>query len=206
MRPFLVAVAALAMAGCFHAVGEPVKDAGTDAGHPDSGVPDAGPHFTDGGCDGPTDCMGTRTPVNFCGLVGGAGWSCVDHACLWECNGGRTCEVTQTNDGGCIHCDTLGTECRDSFCPNSGTRNATIESSNCSPVAVSNQVMVTGGDGCTYRMLLGQMDLGTFQQVGGGDFLASFPFLGGTCTGAILPTGAERWVFDCPSCEFVVRF
>src|SRR3954470_10622826 len=109
MRPILVVVAAVAMAGCFHAVGEPGKDAGQpdgghpDAGAPDAGAPDAGPHFTDGGCDGPTDCLGTRMPVNFCGVVGGAGWSCVDHACLWECNGGRTCEVSQTPDGGCIH-------------------------------------------------------------------------------------------------------
>jgi hypothetical protein len=41
--------------------------------------------------------------------------------------------------------------------------------------------------------------------VGGGDFIADFA-PGGRCTGTILPTGAERWVFNCPACQFVLRF
>jgi hypothetical protein len=205
VRRFLVVAAAVSVTGCFHAVDEPTKDAGIDAGA-DAGL-DAGRHFTDGGCDAPDDCLGSRMPVMFCGIVAGAGWSCVDNACLWECNGGRTCETSESPDGGCIHCDTLGTECRDSFCTNAGTRNATIDSSNCSAIAMGTAAVVSGGDGCNYSLTLANdRALGGFQEVGGGDFLATFDPLGGTCTGAILPTGAERWVFDCPTCEFVVRF
>jgi hypothetical protein len=160
----------------------------------------------DGGCNSPADCPGSEPSIPFCGAAAGAGWSCVDSACLWECNGGRTCEVTNTPDGGCIHCDTLGTECRDDFCPANTMMTGHIEHSTCATLQVMAPVSVSTSGACIFNFSVTGTSFGDFQQVGGGDFLANFPALGGTCTGTFLPTNAERWEFNCPGCEFDILF
>jgi hypothetical protein len=212
----------LSLAGCqcFQPVDELPTDSGTGGGAAGGsggggasasgggtstgGGSGGGTAFTDGGCGAPADCSGTQMSVPFCGAVAGAGWSCVDHSCLWECNGGRTCEIDA--DAGCVHCDNLGTECAQTFC-SATTRMATIESSTCGAPQKGNPAVVSGGTGCDFLLTVGgEIDLGHIQQVAGGDFIADFPALGGECTGTILPTNLERWVFNCPGCQFVVSF
>lgn len=158
--------------------------------------------FSDAGCTQPSSCVGMPASVPFCGAAGGLGWSCIENRCLWECNGGRVCDITQTPDGGCLTCAATGTSCRDRFCV-ANTRMATIESSSCGLVGF---VTISGGAGCRYSAGGDAGVVGTFEELQGGEFLGEFPSLGGTCTGAMLPTGAERWVFNCPGCQLVVRF
>jgi hypothetical protein len=84
---------------------------------------------------------------------------------------------------------------------------ATIEDSTCGAPQKGNAAVVSGGTGCDFLLTVGaEIDLGHIQQVAGGDFIADFPALGGECTGTILPTNLERWVFNCPACQFVVAF
>ena len=165
-------------------------------------VGDSGMGHGDGGCVQPGECVGTPANVPFCGAAGGLGWSCIDNRCLWECNGGRVCDITQTPDGGCLTCATGGTQCRGRFCANN-TRLAEVESSTC---GLSGAVTITGGAGCRYQASGDAGVVGSFEELQGGEFLADFPSLGGTCTGSGLPTGLERWVFNCPGCQLVVRF
>jgi hypothetical protein len=220
MRRFLCL--ALCLTGCLQVVGETSPDSGAGGGGVGGGAgggagiggganvgggsaSGGGTAFVDGGCDAPADCPGSQTAVQFCGAVGGAGWSCVDHSCLWECNGGRTCEID--TDAGCLHCDNLGTECAQSFC-GSMTRNANIQSSTCTALPMGSAVQLTGSAGCDYDFELGGGvgTIGHIQEVSGGDFIANLPLLGGECTGTMLPTNVERWVFNCPGCQIVVEF
>jgi hypothetical protein len=120
--------------------------------------------------------------------------------CLWECNGNRTCELDL--DAGCIHCDNVGEECRGTFC-SSSTQMVHIESSTCTALQGGTSGSLTGDTSCFFKLMVGT-DLGVIQEVSGGDFIADFPDLGGRCTGTFLPTNAERWVFNCPGCQFVV--
>jgi hypothetical protein len=156
---------------------------------------------SDGGCTTAAQCTGTRASVPFCGPAGGAGWSCVANACLWECNGGRVCDVTQTPDGGCLTCGTPGTTCRDRFCAD-GLRLADVESSTCN---LSGTIQLIG-TGCRYGVQGDAGVFGTLELLQGGEILANLGTHGGLCTGTFLPTGLERWVLNCPQCQFVVRF
>lgn len=159
----------------------------------------------DAGCTRETDCSGTRPAIPFCGPAGGAGWSCVDRACLWECNGGRSCTPRFTPDGGCLTCGAM-TACRGTFCPASAPRAADIEHSTCMLPFDALSISTDGGCRFVATPADGGAAAGTFEQLSGGDFLGTFPGLGGTCTGTGLPTGVERWVFNCPTCQFIVRF
>lgn len=171
------------------------------------------PGTPDAGCTAAADCMGSRPSSQWCGVAGGLGFSCVDHRCLWECNGGRVCSTDFTSDGGCITCGTGTPVCRGrGFCQGSTTRDAIVESSGCptwpGTALRFDRVTVSGGGSCRYRayQTAGTQELGTFDELASGDFLADFPDFGGTCTGSSLPTGLERWVFNCPACQFVLRF
>lgn len=156
----------------------------------------------DGGCTAAAQCTGTRQSVPFCGPAGGAGWSCIANACLWECNGGRVCDVTQTPDGGCLTCGTPGTTCRDRFCAD-GERIGEIESSTCN---LTGSFTIGGNTGCRYGVGGDAGVWGSLEILQGGEILANIGSHGGLCTGTFLPTGLERWVLNCPQCQLVVRF
>ncbi len=156
-----------------------------------------------GGCATEASCSGAGPSLPFCGPAGGAGWSCIDARCLWECNGGRTCTTRATPDGGCITCAGT-TSCRDRFCT-AEAFTLSVEHTSC---ALPFDVLTAVSDGgCVYAAAPadGGAAAGTFERLASSDFLASFPAAGGACTGTGLPTGVERWVFNCPTCQFILR-
>ena len=221
MRYLLIAL--LSSCTCFNPVDER-PDAGNGGGAGGGGTGGAaggsaggaggGAARNDGGCDAVRDCSGTRDNVRFCGPAGGAGWSCIGHECLWECNGARVCDVDQKPDGGCLSCGAQGPSCRGRFCSNN-VRTARVEDATCTLWPGTTQfflnanVTVSGGAGCRYDayQAAGVQQLGQFEELSGnGEFLADFPTFGGTCTGIIMATGLERWLFNCPDCQFVLTF
>lgn len=174
-----------------------------DASTVDTGFPDAGNMR----CTSPADCSGAAETVAVCGS---AAYSCIDHSCVWECEGGRACEVP--NLGDCI-------ECEDTFaCPQVrcgiAEQNATIEAATegCD-VYPRTAALIPGAKArlfstarpCSTALEIEGVGLvGTFIEYDDFRYVGHFPELGGTCTGVQAPTGAIRFIFSCPLCQFVV--
>lgn len=83
-----------------------------DAGILDADTPDLGPF----GCLRPEDCPQDFEPFSL-PTCPNSGWSCLDHACTWDCaQPGRTCEVILGPTGDCVVCEGSNTVCPDVAC------------------------------------------------------------------------------------------
>lgn len=185
---------------------------GTAGGAAGGGLGGSGGSGTDGGgqCDVAADCGGTRPSVQFCSAITGASFSCINRQCLWECNGGRTCSIGSLDGQPCEQCGMV-TSCELGNCK-AIVRAAQVESSTCASYP-GTQVPFPGdswqlsGTDCRFdaHQSDGGIRFGTVSRLDDGDFVADFGPLGGQCTGIGLPTGLERWLFNCPGCQFVLR-
>lgn len=180
-----------------------------DAGSPDASSPDGG--SGDGGsasCTTAGNCSGPRDSVGFCSKPG---WSCVVGACLYECEGRRTCELTAS---GCFVCDNGAPACNATMCgPASASARVEMTTHGCdsypgmtSPFDGQELLTKPLGGCATALQLVNGPDMGSFQELTDHELLADFAALGGRCTGSYLPTGALRMVFNCPACQFVIMF
>lgn len=166
------------------------------------GAVDAGSN--DGGCATYLDCSGSEGNVTFCqGVEGSSSYSCIDGQCLWECHGHRDCE----HDGGCETCTTpVSNECGMPGCVSFVTGcTGRIEQSTCGTFD-GESISASGDAAC--GVTIGFCDGGTFGswvQYDANHAAGTFaPF--GECTAEQLPTGAIRWVVNCPGCQLVVQF
>lgn len=171
-----------------------------------------------GACNTPNDCRGTPSSSRWCNNHS-AGFSCVEHACIWECPTtapGRTCGIEQTNycrhcgsngDGG-VNCPLTGTtQCGDHF------PTITVEETSCSTWPDSGtpftQVQFMRGASARCSWLVHNPDhtevLGTVWRLDNYEFIAYFPGLGGWCVGRSAFTGVPRSLFSCPKCEFTLQ-
>lgn len=208
-------VAVLPGCQCLVPVDEP--DAGHDAGR-DAGL-DAGTDagLSDAGCTRAAQCTSGPQPTsNWCGTSPpGAGFSCVESTCLWECpltSAGRTCTVDQANY--CLRCGDAGTTCplsNNCAVPTTiGT--ATVEpGSACttwpgtSTPFADVTLMRTASAQCRYFVSGAGQSLGELWRLDDGEYLAYFPGFGGWCTGRSAFTGVPRAIFNCPACQFVLE-
>ena len=199
-----VALAALALAGCFTPVIEahphPVhKDGGSDGGTHDGG-------FTDGGCVTFQDCH--PSDAGLCGAAGSPSPSCISGTCLSECPGGRTCTVSDPsvvkNDGGfCLTCGADGgmRSCSAKSCVPGPHCTLRILASNCPGLPLDAGFMVTTRADCQ-QIVPG---LGEWVTLSSSEAIANFSSLGGTCLGVDLFTALPRMTFSCPQCQFVTE-
>jgi hypothetical protein len=227
MRASIVVLCALSLAGCQcdyrypdgggpggtdaggadasgHSDGSTGDAGSADAGGPDGGGPDGGTAT----CATAGDCSGPRDSVGFCSKPG---WSCVASACLYECEGRRTCNFTAS---GCFVCDNGAPACNASLCgPTGASARVEMNTHGCDSYPGTTglfngqelQVKLLGGCANQVALVNGPV-MGTFQELTDNELLADFAALGGRCTGGYLPTGALRVVFNCPACQFVVVF
>jgi hypothetical protein len=115
------------------------------------------------------------------------------------------------NPAGCLVC-TVPASCPVTSCPISTIGTSTVEDATCpffpgtSVPFKGAQVTVTTDSTCQISGYLaaGVAPLGNWRMLSTYDYLGDFPGLGGLCTGAQLPTGALRIVFNCPDCQFVI--
>ena len=178
--------------------------------------------YVSGICDGgvpactfASDCHGDAGSVPWCALPdSGAGFSCISGSCVWECPGGRAC--TANVDAGCLNCVVpLSGVCvgLDGGCANPGGT-AIVESSTCANPIVAPPTPFTGtqlafapvGDCGSEVSVSGGAPIGQVVELSTTELIGDFPSMGGACTGQILPTNAQRFLLNCPSCQFVVRF
>ena len=191
----------------------PALDAGLDGGV-DAGT-DAGTPSSDGGCARATQCTaGPQPTTNWCGASPpDAGFSCVANACVWECpttGAGRTCIVDMGSY--CLRCgDDAGTPCPSSTNCGPMTATATVEmGSTCTTwpgtstpfAAVS--IQRTASAQCRFIVSGENQALGEIWRLDDGEYLAYFQGFGGWCTGRSAFTGAQRGIFNCPACQFVL--
>lgn len=188
---------------CFVPVDEP------DAGQVDAGPADAGRDggaITDGGCQRATDCLGPApTTSSWCFTnPGDAGFSCLASRCVYECpmTGGRACSVDQASY--CLQCGDAGTHCPATCTGGPNLTTASVENgANCGFAFTEVTITRTASAQCRY-LLTGDagQNLGELWRLDDGSYLASFPGLGGWCTGRSAFTGLPRSLFQCPACQF----
>lgn len=175
-----------------------LADGGADAGSTDGGKP------APAACTSFPDCSKIPTSVPMC--EASAPMSCIERWCVWEClRHGRTCALQ--GDAGCLACVAGGGGgCPvTAFCLGS-SGNAAVEQSTCA-FPTSNVSYVDLPSCRTDLSILGGPKIGTYYPLqGGSEYVATFPDLGGVCTGESLATGAQRIAFNCPKCQFVIRF
>ncbi len=142
------------------------------------------------------------------GGVEPSAFSCIDSKCVWECGGGRTCQVS--GDGGCLLCGPPAiARCAKSACTPAVLSFREVEDSTCPGFPeIGARITITTASNCwsmVYRSA-GADYLGTWVELSSGEFLGTMPGLGGTCVGQWLPTGAMRVAWSCPLCQFVVLY
>jgi len=131
--------------------------------------------------------------------------SCIADACLNECGGGRSCEVT---DGGrCLSCGAEGVACAMSACQPKTLCTFTARAAQCVGLLDDgSQWTVTLGADCRQTVANDAgVVLGSWFDVGAGAFVAQVPRLGGYCTGQDLFTNVPRMQVFCPYCTFVAE-
>ena len=127
----------------------------------------------------------------------------------------------QRQSATCVECGDLhGIEqkvsCNAQACfPQMQVSTAMIEENTCGTVAgwpitfMGSRITVTlGGTACTFngKLEAGVTTLGDWIQLMDGSLFGEFPLLGGPCRGQSAPTGAIRFIFSCPKCQFVLGF
>lgn len=189
------------------AAADATSPGGPDAATPDAATPDAS---TPGSCTTALDCQLPPQPTTrWCER---AAYSCIDGACLWECTGPRSCDVTPSE---CLSCEAPpaavcpGERCSfDAFV-------STVEDATDGCVLYPGSVLAWRGARvevmatarfCSYAIRLeGAPSLpGIYRQLEDGSYVGQFLPFGGTCTGVQAPTGALRIIFSCPLCQFVL--
>lgn len=172
---------------------------------PDSGARDAG---SDGGAGGGTcriaDCPARSFACPFTAPdAGGPTPSCIADACVAECGGGRTCDVTDA--GRCLACGGL-TRCAEASCTPGPRCSFAVEGSGCTGLLEDGaRVTVQRGADCVSTMSTDAGVIGTWVDLDVGEALLNLPRLGGACTGKDLFTGVPRTQVFCPFCSFVAE-
>jgi len=187
------------------ALGPAPRDAAmVDAGSIDAGRLDA----STSPCLTASDCRGPAQPsVLFCP---DSRYSCIGNECVWECNGPRTCTIDASE---CAVCDGLRT-CPGMRCGLMMSRGRIEDvTTGCfnlpgtnTPFAGAEVNLFSTARPCSTGIeLTGSPSfVGAFLEHPQGDIFAFFPALGGRCSGVQAPTGAIRFIFSCPACQFVV--
>ncbi len=160
-------------------------------------------------CRSAQDCAGPSLPM--VGVCSGSSHSCIDGFCVWECTPiARTCERS-VND--CQVCE--GTQLCPGFnceVPSGSLVNRVEEATpGCAlipgtsqPFAGSPISMFATARPCSFGLQLDNRFIGFMLRFEGGGAFASLPDFGGSCTVTEAPTGALRFIFSCPACQFVL--
>lgn len=189
----------------------PPEELSPDAGALDAGLVDAGLDAGDGRveCRQASECQPPPFMLDFCTAPGA---HCLDGRCVWDCNGGLTCN-RPTTDLGCAECQgarsclqcglpqclspgevVIGVQRPQGTCPAPFTEGAAfVLSPQRAPKACA--VLIDRDGGQVVGEWYGELD--------GGRRLLSIPALGGTCVASNLFTGAPRMRVSCPSCTFL---
>lgn len=188
-----------AACNCFTPVEEVHGDGGVGGG---AGGGTGGGSVSSGECDSAAECAAKARPAtSLCPRANlDGGFSCIDHACVFECEPGRSC-LSGVGDAGCLDC---GAErsCAPSPMGCGGTRAAGVESDNGCPGNLMTLMLtpLTNACGSSIADATGRV-VGKVYRLADGTFLAFVPELGGTCVGIDLGTQVERWVLSCPKCQ-----
>lgn len=179
-----------------------VSDAGGSA---DGGAtPDAGR-----ACQSAQDCAAPS--LEMVGVCPASSHSCIDGVCLWECTPrSRTCERS-AND--CQLCEGQAV-CPETRCrvPGGSLVNQVEEAtSGCAQFPGTDHAfagspisMFATARPCSFGLELDNRFIGFMLRFEGGEAFATIQELGGTCTVTEAPTGAIRFIFSCPACQFVL--
>ena len=178
----------------------------TSPGGPDAATPDA---TVPGSCTTALDCQLPPQPTaRWCE---GSAYSCIDGACLWECTGPRSCDLTPSE---CLLCEAQPASCPGERCSFDAFV-STVEDATDGCVLYPGSALAWRGARvevmptarfCSYAIrLVGATSLpGIYRQQADGTYVGQFLPFGGTCTGVQAPTGALRIIFSCPLCQFVL--
>ncbi len=178
----------------------------TSPGGPDAATPDA---TVPGSCTTALDCQLPPQPTaRWCE---GSAYSCIDGACLWECTGPRSCDLTPSE---CLLCEAQPASCPGERCSFDAFV-STVEDATDGCVLYPGSALAWRGARvevmptarfCSYAIRLeGATSLpGIYRQQADGTYVGQFLPFGGTCTGVQAPTGALRIIFSCPLCQFVL--
>jgi len=171
-----------------------------DAGAtPDGAVP----------CQRAADCAGPILPM--AQVCPGSSHSCIDGVCIWECQPqARTCTGSPSD---CQRCD--GAElCPETNCgiPSGSVVNRVEEATpGCAlipgtnrPFAGSPVRLFPTARPCSLGVELDNQFIGFMLRFKDQQAFASLQDFGGTCTVTEAPTGAIRFIFSCPACQFVL--
>ena len=178
---------------------------------PDGGDDDAG--VDGGGGGGPGSCRvadcarPADAGVFWCPFRGGdAGFvapSCIDNACVLECGGGRTCDVTDA--GHCLRCGS-DVRCSPATCTAARRCRFTVEGSSCTGLVDDNTSWtIDVPTNCRGVISNDGGVLGTYVDLDVGEAVVNIPRLGGTCIAQDLFTGVPRTQFFCPFCSFIAE-
>lgn len=183
-----------------------VSDTSVDQPAPDA-VRDAPPHDSGPACNSAADCVGTTLSSSWCGA--GAGYSCINGTCLWECppagRVGRTCAI---DANGCISCLGMAPQCPIE-CSDGNIYEAEVEGSSCVPNSSIpfRDLTIVRATTTDCRYFAYSTDetrpLGNIWRFND-EYLAYFPDYGGWCTARSAYSGAVRSIISCPSCQFTI--
>lgn len=168
--------------------GEPPADSGTGGGG-ETCRPAQCPH------DAGLTCPFATAPD--------AGPSCIEGACVNECFGGRTCEVT--DGGACLRCGT-SLKCAPASCTAGPRCTFGVSGSSCTGLLDDGaRYTVTTGADCRQTVSGDAGVIGSWFELDVGESVANIPRLGGYCTMQDLFTGVPRTQVFCPFCSFVAE-
>jgi hypothetical protein len=186
-----------------------MPDGGAGGGAASGGGPGGG--STGGGAGGGfSGCQPATCPAGDGGLCvfiedGGVPIpSCIDGACVTECNGGRTCTV---EDGGrCLDCGGA-VECAMASCTPATGCTFTVSGSGCTGLLDEGSVWTSSVQADCRNVISNDAGaiLGSWFDLPDGAKIGQFPRLGGSCTGHDLFTNLPRTQFYCPYCSFVAE-
>lgn len=156
-------------------------------------------------CSSPSDCTGVAKVTRWCS---DGGWSCVQGQCVAQCadQAGQTCVQDDTE---CLRCPPTA-ECIAPDCLRSARFSFHVGDITCSEdagLAVGDAIRELGGGvNCGIPLVIerpnGDEAFGALFETAGIQRSARVESMGGVCVVQQLPTGAIRYLFDCPKCQF----